>query len=193
MMEPVRAEMVAPGPGGTSVGGEAVAGVAITEDVIQSGEIVILDPPSARRVDPPPRAAHRFLAIVALALVSEMWLTLQPGRIVSVSGALIASVLAVYAVDMGAHALRSDRPARHGDPGRLGIHTGGSSPRRSSPPSTASHSNIRCASRSSGSGTLVFIPDHGERIGWEMLGRAEDVYAIARETVERYGRSRPDE
>jgi len=97
-MEHERAHMVSTGPGGTSAGGEAVAGAAVAEDVIQGGEIVILDlRPHVGSVAL--RALPIVLAIVALAAVSALWLTLPTGRVVSVSGALIASVLAGYAVD----------------------------------------------------------------------------------------------
>ena len=191
MMEPARAEMVAPGPGGTSVGGEAVAGAAITEDIIQGGEIVILDlRPHVGSILL--RALPIVLAIVALALVSEMWLTLQPGRIVSVSGALIALVLAVYAVDWAlTRYVLTDRRVMviRGGSGFTGrIITEALVP-------AVHRLSLEHSMRESilGLGTLVFIPDHGERIGWEMLGRAEDVYAIARDTVERYGRDRLDE
>jgi len=192
---PANAAVSGPGDtavgGGGGVGGAALAGQSLADDVLHGGEIVIV---SLRpHIGAVVLRSFPFVIPMAFAAFAGIfWIGLPRNQVAGSLGLLIALVFAWQAVDWSlTRYVLTDR--------RVMVVRGGSGfagrvVRESLLP-TVHRISLEHSVRESliGLGTLVFVPDHGGRVVWEMLGRAEDVYSIAHEAIERYGRGRLSE
>lgn len=184
-------DMHASGPGATAVGGEAVTASAITDDLIQGGEIIILSlRPHVGSILL--RALPVILFIALAGIAAELFRITTTTRIATTMAVLAGLAIALFAFDWSlTRYVLTDRRVMvirggAGIAGRIVTEALVPSVHRVTLEHSVRESLL-------GLGTLAYIPDHGEHIRWEMLGRAEDVYAIARDTIERYGRGRLDE
>jgi len=178
----------ATGPGETAIGGPALKSQSLADDVLQGGEVVIVSlRPHVGAVLL--RALPFVIPMVLAGCAGLLWLGMSRGQMVGSFGTLIAMVFAWFSVDWSlTRYVLTDR--------RVMVVRGGSgfagSVVRESLLPTVHRISLEHSVRESliGLGTLVFVPDHGGRVTWEMLGRAEDVYSIAHDAIERYGRGR---
>lgn len=189
---PRRAEHAVASPGESAVGGAAVtARGPITDDVLQGGEVVIvsLRPHIGAVVL---RALPFVLPMIVVGLVGVAWLGVPKTPVATWMGALALLVTLSFAFDWAqTRYVLTDRRVMvirggSGFAGRVVSEALVPSVHRVSLEHSVRESLL-------GLGTLVFVPDHGGRIRWEMLGRAEDVYSIAHDAIERYGRGRLDD
>ncbi|MEQ9616421.1 MAG: PH domain-containing protein [Phycisphaerales bacterium] len=183
---------MAGGPGETAVGGTApVRAATLADDVLQGGEIVIIS--IRANVGAVVLRSLPFVLPMALAaLAGVYWLSIPKATIAGTLGVLIAFVFAWYAIDWSfTRFVLTDRRVMVV---RGGSGFGGRVVREALVPAVHGLSLEHTVRESLlGLGTIEFVPDHGGRVRWEMLGRAEDVYTIARDAIERYGRGRLDD